>query len=218
MNRRQMAIRIGGQHLLRAILRSRANKYRRRLPELPVGTLDVQDLTPEDAKALRLEWASNDSFQDEQLPHVMWAEPSELSDSEKAWIRGRFYNFVNMPLTVLRRWKDDVLVQDGTDKKYRSPYRARRNLRSLHFLKASTTPDGSGWRPQDYDTARRSIFVVQNLLHPRLLDYETWALLRNFGHDWVRNFSSRLQRKLPKKVEQQIRAARRAYEKQADLP
>lgn len=213
MNRRQMAIRIGGHHLLRAILRSRANRYRRRLPELP-----VQDLTTEDAKALRLEWANHDSFQEEELPHVMWAKPADLSDSEKAWIRGRFYNLVNMPITVLNRWKDDVLVQDGTDKKYRSPYRARRHLRSLHYLKASTTPDGSGWRLQDYDTARRSIFVVQNLLHPRLLDYETWALLRNYGHDWTRNFSSRIQRKLPRKVEQQIRAARRAYEKQADLP
>jgi hypothetical protein len=206
MNRRQMALKSGGPFLLQAILRVQRNAFRRRLPELSFGTLGVKDLTPEQSKALHLEWNKHDRFQTEKLPSAMTDPVEELSDSEKAWIRGRFYHLVNMPLSVMRRWTRDPLVVDGADPRY--PQRAKRHLRSLEYMKATTRRDGRGWRPRDYDTARRSIFVVQNLLHPRAIDYPTWTILQNFGHDWTRTFTMMPQRRLPKKLEQQIHAAR----------
>lgn len=220
MNRRQMAVKIGGQFLLRAILRAHLNSYRRRLPDHLAGNPVVKDLTPEQTNALRLEWTEADShFQSDQLPRVMTAPIEELSDSEKAWIRGRFYDFVNMPMTTLSRWLHDPLVEDGVNKKlYHAGLVARQHLRNLVFMKASTRRDGHGWRPRDYDTARRSIFVVQNLLRPRIIDYPTWVLLQNFGHDWTRTFTMRPQRRLPMAVEDQIKAARRALKSRQVSP
>ena len=218
MNRRSMALKVGGYFLLRAILRSRRNAFRRRLPELPVGALGVKDLTPEQANALHLDWNENDRFQTEDLADVMTAPVEELSDSERAWIRGRFYHFVNMPLTVMTRWTRDPLVADGTDKKFHSPLRAKLHLRNLEHMKAGTRRDGHGWRPRDYDTARRSIFVVQSLLNPRVIDYQTWVILQNFGHDWTRTFTMRPQRRLPITLERQIQDARRALKSRQASP
>ncbi len=210
MNRRSMALKIGGPFLLHAILRARLNAYRRQLPELPVGALGVRDLTPEQARHLHLEWNENDRFQRESLSHAMSAPVEELSDSERAWIRGRFYHFVNMPTSVLRKWTRDPLTASGADRRYGAARIARQHLRSLEYMKATTRRDGHGWRPRDYDTARRSIFVVQHLLHPRIIDFPTWAILQNYGHDWTRTFTMRPQRRLPKKLEWQIAAVRRA--------
>ena len=214
-----MALKIGGYFLLRAILRAHINAFRRRLSDPMAGNPEVKDLTTEQANAMRLEWSQNDHFQMDQLPRVMTAPVEELTDSERAWIRGRFYDFVNMPLTTLNRWLRDPLVEDGTDKRlYQAGLRARQHIRNLSYMKASTRRDGHGWRPRDYDTARRSIFVVQNLLRPRIIDYPTWVLLQNFGHDWTRTFTMRPQRRLPMAVEEQIKAARRALKSRQASP
>ncbi len=208
MNRRQMALQIGGRFLLKAILRrfpDAVNRFRRRL-------------TTEEVNRYQLADHEADAFLAEELPSFMTKEASDLTEAERFMVREAFYEAVNMTAVTLTRWFRDPRVLDGIPQTFplRQPARsaARRHIRELTLLQAGGRRSGIGWQLHHYDIARKSIFVVQNLYRVNFVDYDTWVILRNFGRDWGRPAGQRrFFRRLPPLVALEAQLALIRYRK-----
>lgn len=196
MDRRQMAMQIGGRFLVQSILR--------RYPE--ARYIHRKRLTREQVERFRLAEQQINQWLHEELPSFMSKDAAELTDNEKYLIRDAFYESVNMPSVALAKWYKDPRVADGVTRN-RAIVRhallvAHRQIRDLIELRSHARRNGTGWTTRHYDVARRSIFVVQNLFHIRFIDYESWVILRNYGRDWGRPIlGRRFMRKLPSLVE-----------------
>jgi hypothetical protein len=182
-----MAMSIGGPHLLREVIAMQPNRWR--LRHLTLARVVDHKL---DEVLTR--------FQKEPVPEVMSKDASSLTRDEKTHIRTLFYSLVNMPPVALRRWLKDPRMVDGVGQRHFDDIRGRQHLRELIVLKAGRADD-TAWTNRDYDTARKSIFVIQNLFSPRFIDYPTWATLLTYGHDWTRAFGWTFRRSLPRLVQ-----------------
>lgn len=212
---RSLALDIGGRFLLRELLRFRRNRFRQLRDVLPLGALrPTADLTPLDVINLRLEW--EESLGDTSLPSWLSVEPRHLSEADKAFIRYRFMAKVNLPSHLYRDWLLDPRVRDGTSSLiyYR---RMKEHIRRALYIIQTGNLDGMGWQANHYETARRAVFVIDSLRDPRRVDYLSWVILRNFGHDWTRRYNGVIVKKLPAKVSQQAQRALDAYKKRGAL-
>lgn len=211
MNRRHMAMQLGGRFLLQAILRHYPEmRYRLR-----------RRLTREEVERYKLAEQKVTKWLNEELPSFMTKEARELSEGEKFLIRDAFYDCVNMTATTLGKWNRDPRVADGAATnpvlRRHANLLAHRQLRELITLRGSARKSGVGWTDHFYDVARKSIFVIQNVFHRYFLDYESWILLRNFGRDWARPIGVWRLRRLPPLVELEAQLALVRYRKPGDL-
>jgi hypothetical protein len=209
MNWRSLALDIGGRFLVRELLRLRRNRFRQMRDLFPLGALlPKADLTAMDAVNLRLEW--EEQMSDAALPSWLASDPSDLTESERALIRHRFMDAVNLPAPLYRNWLLDPRVRDGAPALiyYRQ---MREHIRRALYIKATGRLDGMGWLDNHYETARRAIFVISSIRDPRKIDYTSWVILRNFGHDWTRRKNGVLVKKLPPAVLRQAQQSLDAY-------
>lgn len=199
--RRQLALKLGGRHLVRMLLRRYPTRFRPSRETLQ--QVEQQRLAELESEFLNAE-----------VPRWMLVDPTELTDDEKAFIRDRFYVHVNMTAPMLRAWTYDPRLHDGLNP-YRKGWEARATrlrLRQLSHLRITGRPDGMGWSTADYNAARPCIFVVESLLHPHYIDYRTWVVLRNFGRDWAYPTRQQPRRRLPRDVELEAQLALERYE------
>ena len=209
---RSLALDIGGRFLLREMLRFRRNQYRQMRDLFPLGALTpVRDLTPIDVINLRLEW--EETLSDATLPSWLSDAPRQLSEVDRALIRHKFMATTNLPANLYRNWLLDPRVRDGAPALiyYR---RAKEQIRRALFIKNTSRLDGTGWLDHHYETARRAVFVVSSIRDPRRVDYTSWVIMRNFGHDWTRRNNGVLVKKLPAKVLKQAQQSLDAYKNQ----
>lgn len=193
--RRGLAMDIGGPYLLRAVIAMRPNRWR--LKHLTLSkVIENRDDQVED------------NWQMEVLPEVMTKDAATLTSDEQARIRDLFYSLTNMTVPALSQWARDPRIVDGTGKRPRDIMSTRLHLRELVNILSSTRHDGWGWTPRNYDSARRSIFVIQNLFSPRYVDYQVYVTLKNFGHDWTRAFGRSRKRRLPRLVQLEAQLAK----------
>ncbi len=196
--RRSLAMKLGGRWLLQVFLRGFPTIYK-----------PFYRQTHEQVIQRRLSESEFNEFADEPLSEIMSKPAKDLSKAERMYLREAFYDKANMTVPALRRWLYDPRLNDGVDRA--RPYwrvQARAHLRALIFLRSTTRKDGAGWIDSDYDTARRSIFVIENLFHPRHVDYQTWAVLQIYGRDWGRPTLYEPGRRLPLFVQMEAEMAR----------
>jgi hypothetical protein len=196
-SRRDMAMDIGGRWLLQSMMRQWPGRYRRhRETREQVTDRRVADLDHSD-------------FADTELPEIMTKGAESLSDDEKKVIREAYYDNANMTVPALRRWLYDPRLTDAVNPVKRFwVIRARAHLRSLIYLRAIARFDGHGWGEEQYNVARKSIFVIETLYHPRKIDYETWVVLQTYGRDWARPTRYEPFRRLPPLVQLEAELAR----------
>lgn len=203
--RRGFALRSGGRFLLLNLLRMRAYKN---------GV--VPQHIPTMADMLRPDFVDSLSFteelKNEDLPPYLSVDPSELSKEDKLLIRNEFYSYCNMPALILAKWIKDPRVIDGSGTRRIDRLRTRKRLLVLLALKTGGHRNGSNWGPLHYRVAQECVFVFHNLFQPKRTDYVNWALLRNYGLDWVRPTKRYPRRALPVRVKTEAERALRRYQ------
>jgi hypothetical protein len=187
VSRQQLAMRIGGRGLLRAILRTNIKRV------LLLKT--VVNFKPIELKEFQ---AAQTAYQNEPIPSVLTTDPKQLSVGDRLWLRNRYYQLVNMPASAVRRWYTDPRTVDCTLNRH--PYEmllVNRQIRDVLSLQSSGHRNGSGWSNRSYATAQKSIFVIQHLFRTFGIQYFAWVFLQSFGHDWRRSLRGRTLRPLP---------------------
>jgi hypothetical protein len=151
-------------------------------------------------------------FKKDELPEYLTLHPSKLSKEDKLLIRNEFYSYCNMNSIHLYKWIKDPRVLDGSGTRRIDRLRTRKRLLVLLTLKTGGHRNGSNWGHLHYSVAQECVFVFHNLFQPKRTDYVNWALLRNFGLDWVRPTKLYPRRALPAKVKTLAERALRRYQ------
>lgn len=137
-----------------------------------------------------------------QVPSFLVDDPNTMTEQALDLLRDEFYAICNMTPLLLSKWVRDPRVGDGV-----GPHRpramatlARRRLRNLQAIRTTARRDGTGWTRTYYETAQECVFVAGALFHPRVIDYQTWVILQNFGCRWDKPSFARPFKRLPRSV------------------
>jgi hypothetical protein len=153
-----------------------------------------------------------DRWRDGELPSYLTTPSADLSEEDQKQLRQRFHQGCNMTTFSLHRWLNDPRQKDGCGVRRHDLLRTRQLIRELIFLKATALRSGHGWSPHFYALAQECVFVYEHLFHQRRVDYQIWAILKNFGLDWERPVGSVTRRRLPKTVQRDAQAALAKYQ------
>ena len=187
LTRQQLALKVGGRSLLKAILRANIRRV--------LVTKSIVHFKPIDLKTFQ---AVQDEYQNEPMPKVLSEDPKKLTEGDKLWLRNRYYQLVNAPPASLQRWLHDPRTVDCTlNGKPFEMLLVNTAIRDVRSLQSVGHRDGSGWSDRSYATAQKCIFVISHLFRMYGVQYFQWVWLQSFGHDWTRSLPSLPRRPLP---------------------
>ena len=165
-------------------------------------------LTEKEVWGQGLALTDTDSATD-SIHELFTKKTKDMSESDKSALRAAFRASVTMSASQLTRWSRDSRVRDTVNMRDPGSYMRAKN-RILSIVKAKNSLSSPfGWGDNEYRLAQHVVWIVQSLNHERVVDYQLWGVLRNFGCDWERpNLPYLRRRTLPLMLRAEIEVAR----------